>query len=181
MKLSRLHWGIIGVVTAALVIFAPSDKDSEIAKPAKQSSSRTTSSSETTNKQRSVEVGRVELERLTKNEAYSVDKKSVGDAFNVTSWYVPPPAPRVVAKPVVVVPSPPPAPVAPPLPFTYLGRYDDTVARTVILSKGERVYTVVVGDVIENNYRVEKFTLGMVHLTYLPLNIEQILRTGETL
>ncbi len=182
MKLSRLHWGIIGVVTAALVMFAPSEQDNEIAKPAKQSSSRVTSNTSAVSKQRVQEVGRVELERLAKNEAQTVDKKNVGDAFNVTSWYVPPPAPRVVAKPVVMVaPPPPPAPVAPPLPFAYLGRYGDTASRTVILSKGERVYTVGVGDVIENNYRVEKFTPGMVHLTYLPLNIEQTLRTGESL
>lgn len=180
MKLSRLHWGIIGAVTAALVIFAPSEKDNEIAKPAKQSS-RAASNANAVTKQKNQEVGRVELERLTKNEAQTVDKKNVGDAFNVTSWYVPPPAPRVVARPVVVTAPPPPAPVAPPLPFTYLGRYGDTASRTIILAKGERVYTVAVGDVIENTYRVEKFTPGMVHLTYLPMSQEQILRTGETL
>ncbi len=180
MKLSRLHWVIISVVTAALVVTAPSDNEGDIAKPAKQSSARSTSSLATESKQRASEAGRVELERLVGVEPQQADKKIVGDAFNVTSWFVPPPAPRVV-KPIDVVPPPPPAPVAPPLPFTYLGRYGDTATRTVILSKGERVYTVVVGDVIENNYRVEKFTLGMVHLTYLPLNIEQILRTGETL
>jgi hypothetical protein len=38
-----------------------------------------------------------------------------------------------------------------------------------------------VGDVIENTYRVEKSAMGMINLTYLPLNIEQSLRTGETL
>lgn len=176
MKLSRLHWASIVAVTAALVVMAPSDHEGDIAKPTKPSSSRSTS---LLTKQ-SAEVGRVELERLAKTELQPADKKTVGDAFNVTSWYVPPPAPRVVAKPVVVAP-PPPAPTAPSLPFTYLGRYGDTASRTIILSKGDRVYTVAVGDVIENNYRVEKFTPGMVHLTYLPLNIEQTLRTGETL
>jgi hypothetical protein len=72
-------------------------------------------------------------------------------------------------------------PTAPPLPFTYIGRYGDTASRTVVLAKGDRVYTVAVGEVIENTYRVEKFTLGTVNLTYLPLNIEQHLPTGEAL
>jgi hypothetical protein len=81
------------------------------------------------------------------------------------------------------VEAPPPVavPTAPPLPFTYLGRYGESAARTVILSKGDRVYTVAVGDVIENTYRVEKFSAGMVNLTYLPLSIEQHLPTGEAL
>jgi hypothetical protein len=135
----------------------------------------------TESKSRATEVGRVELERLTGLELQQTDKKRVGDAFNITSWYVPPPAPRMTAKPVVIAPPPPPAPTAPPLPFTYLGRYGDTETRTIILSKGDRVYTVAVGDVIENTYRIEKSAIGMVNLTYLPLNIEQSLRTGETL
>jgi hypothetical protein len=81
------------------------------------------------------------------------------------------------------VPTPPPVivPTAPQLPFTYLGRYGDSASRTVILSKGDRVYTVAVGEVIENTYRVEKLTTGMINLTYLPLNIEQHLSTGEAL
>ncbi|NOU01299.1 MAG: hypothetical protein HOO95_06980 [Gallionella sp.] len=184
MKLSRLHWAGIVAVTAALVVMAPSDKDADIAKvarPAKQSSMRASSPSATEKKSRTTEVGRVELERLAGLESQQIDKKRVGDAFNITSWYVPPPAPRMTVKPVVVAPPPPPVPTAPPLPFTYLGRYGDTETRTIILSKGDRVYTVAVGEVIENTYRVEKFTPGVVHLTYLPLNIEQLLRTGETL
>jgi hypothetical protein len=184
MKLSRLHWAGILAVTAALVILAPSDKDADIAnvaRPTKQSSPRASSPSTTENKSRTTEVGRVELERLAGLESQQIDKKRVGDAFNITSWYVPPPAPRMTAKSVVVAPPPPPAPTAPPLPFTYLGRYGDTETRTIILSKGDRVYTVAVGDVIENTYRVEKSAMGMVNLTYLPLNIEQSLRTGETL
>jgi hypothetical protein len=67
------------------------------------------------------------------------------------------------------------------LPFTYLGRYEDAPTRLTILVKGDRMYTVSEGDVIENTYRVERVAPGMVELTYLPLNIKQSLRTGETL
>jgi hypothetical protein len=51
----------------------------------------------------------------------------------------------------------------------------------VILLKGDKVYTVMPGEIIENTYRVEKLTKGTVNLTYLPLNILQSLRTGEAL
>jgi hypothetical protein len=62
-----------------------------------------------------------------------------------------------------------------------LGRYGDSDTRTVILTKGDKVYTVTVGDTIENTYRIEKYSPGVVKLTYLPLNIVQSLRTGEAL
>lgn len=183
MKLGRLHWAVIGLVTAALVVMAPSDNEVDVtklaqsAKPAKINSATRSS---TADKRRSQEVGRVELERFARPELQQQELRRVGDAFNATSWYVPPPPPRFVPPPPA---APPPiiVPTAPPLPFTYLGRYGDTASRTIILSKGERVYTVAVGDVIENTYRVEKLTAGMVNLTYLPLNIQQSLRTGEAL
>jgi hypothetical protein len=82
--------------------------------------------------------------------------------------YVPPPPPP-----------PPPAPTAPPLPFAFLGRYDDSSSLVIILTKGDRVYTVSVGDVIENTYKVEKLSAGVLTFTYLPLKIEQKLRIGE--
>lgn len=183
MKLGRLHWAVIGLVTVALVVMAPSDNEVDVAKvaqSAKQAKTNSVTHSSTADKRRSQEVGRVELERLARPESQQQELRRVGDAFNATSWYVPPPPPRFVPPPPA---APPPiiVPTAPPLPFTYLGRYGDTASRTIILSKGERVYTVTEGDVIENTYRVEKLTAGMVNLTYLPLNIQQSLRTGEAL
>jgi hypothetical protein len=115
------------------------------------------------------ETAHVELERLTRPQP----KNGIGNAFSVTSWYVPPPPPPPAP------PAPPPVPTAPPLPFTYLGRYEDAPTRLAILVKGERMYTVAEGDVIEETYRIERVTSGMVELTYLPLAIKQTLSTGE--
>lgn len=189
MKLGRLHWALIGIVTVALVIMAPSDNEEDAAKVARPEITRgarlspNNSAASDSGKQRSREtgqaVGRVELERLARLEKRQKEK-IVGDVFNATSWYVPPPPPRYV-KPPPPPPVPVPVPTAPPLPFTYLGRYGDSASRIIILSKGDRVYTVTEGDIIENTYRVEKLTAGMVNLTYLPLNIEQSLRTGDAL
>lgn len=120
---------------------------------------------------------RVEFERLARaepaGEQEPQDAQGTG-IFGVTSWYIPPPPPP--PRP----PPPPPLPTAPPLPFGYLGRYQESQALVIILVKGDRLYTVSPGEVIENTYRVEGVAGGRVELTYLPLNTKQTLDTGET-
>jgi hypothetical protein len=125
---------------------------------------------------------RVELERLARpepaqdaglQEARHETGEGGGGIFGVTSWYVPPPPPPPQPPP------PPPKPTAPPLPFSYLGRYQESQAMIIMLVKGDRIYTVSAGEVIENIYRVEGMVDGRVELTYLPLNIRQTIDTGE--
>jgi hypothetical protein len=185
MTLKKWHWIVILLVTAGLVVMAPSD-EGEVAKKGARSDKAVSKGSANTNsisaadRQSSGENGRVELELLSKIELQHKERGRVSDVFNQTSWYVaPPPPPKSLEPPPP--PPPPPAPVAPQLPFTYLGRYGDTNELTVILSKGDKVYTVKIGETIENTYRVDKFAPGIVNMTYLPLNIMQTLRTGESL
>lgn len=97
------------------------------------------------------------------------------NAFQSKSWYVPPPPPPPVVAPP---PPPPPAPVAPPLPFTYLGQYQDKDKPVIFLVRGDRVLTVSAGDIIEGTYRVEGIVGTSLGLTYLPLNIKQTLNIG---
>ena len=177
MNARVLQWGGIGVAALLIVVMAPSDNDAGDAKAG--SAGRPAVEQSSQGRQGTAEAGHVELYRLSKLEALRKEKKKVGDAFNTGIWDLPPPMP--VAKPVVLAPPPVVIPTAPPLPFTYLGRYGDAASRIVILSKGDRVYTVTTGEIIENTYRVESLTAGMVNLTYLPLNIEQHLPTGEAL
>jgi hypothetical protein len=118
---------------------------------------------------------RVELERLDQAAQQKTGKGKVGNAFGATSWYVPPPPPPPVK------PAPPPPPSAPPMPFAYLGLYEGAVGKVIMLVKGDHVYTVSVGDVIENTYRVDSVEQGIVELTYLPLNIKQSINTGNSL
>lgn len=120
---------------------------------------------------------RVELERLARpepgQEAVPQEEGEGSGIFGVTSWYVPPPPPPPQPPP------PPPKPTAPPLPFSYLGRYQESQAVIIMLVKGDRIYTVSAGEVIENTYRVEGLAGGRVELTYLPLDIRQTIDTGE--
>jgi len=117
---------------------------------------------------------RVEIERLNKPAPRKKAKEKVGNAFGATSWYVPPPPPPPV-KPV-----PPPPPSAPPMPFSFLGLYEEGAVMILMLLKGGHVYTVAVGDIVENTYRIDRIQNGVVEMTYLPLNIKQSINTGSS-
>ncbi len=100
------------------------------------------------------------------------------DLFAAHSWYVPPPPPPPAA---AVAPPPPPPPAAPPLPFQFLGKLADGERLLVFLQRGERVYTVSAGDVIDGTYRVERIAPTRMTIIYLPLNIAQTLSVGSSL
>jgi hypothetical protein len=101
------------------------------------------------------------------------------DLFASQSWYVAPPPPPPPPPPRAAGPAP--APSAPPLPFQYLGKLDDSERLRVFLLRGERIHTVSVGDVIDGTYRVERIDGGQMTLIYLPLNISQTLSVGSAL
>jgi hypothetical protein len=95
--------------------------------------------------------------------------EKVKDMFVAKSWYVPPPVSRVVAPPS-----------APPLPYVYVGKMlEEGSNSTVFLEKQNRVFLVREGDVIDSNYRVDAINAPVMTLTYLPLDIKQIVRIGE--
>lgn len=97
------------------------------------------------------------------------------DAFAAHSWYVaPPPAPPA---PVVWQPPPePPPPQAPPLPFKYLGRLEESPERTVwYLLQGERLIVKASGEAIDDSYRIDGAEAGRLRFTYLPLGQQQTL------
>lgn len=192
LQLSRrfISWAVPGIAFTAIVMAAvPGDEASTAiaARPAtRQPLDAAAASSSARKRLRLPEVAHVELERLARRQSQHVPKADAaaegndaeteaGNVFGATSWYVPPPPPPPPP------PAPPPVPTAPPMPFTYLGFYEDAPTRLVVLVRGERMYTVAEGDVIENTYRIEKVMPGKVELTYLPLNINQSLSTGEAL
>jgi hypothetical protein len=109
----------------------------------------------------------------------SEDAPAAPDLFAAKSWYVPPPPPP--APPPSPPPPPPPAPSAPPLPFKFIGKFDDATSLQAFLQRDEKVYTVGVGDVIENTYRVASINAGQMTLIYLPLNLPQTLAVGSLL
>lgn len=99
------------------------------------------------------------------------------DLFAAKSWQRPPPPPP--PPPAPTPPPPPPPPAAPPLPFRFLGRLDDEATVKVFLQRGEQVYAVAVGDVIDRQYRVERIDAAQLTLVYLPLQQRQSLLLGR--
>jgi len=104
-----------------------------------------------------------------------------GGLFSAHSWRVaPPPAPAPAWTPPPPVAAPPPA-VAPALPFEFIGKMDDERRLRVFLLRGEKIYTVTVGEVIDGTYRIERIADSEMVLTYLPLNVRQTLSVGGKL
>jgi hypothetical protein len=77
-------------------------------------------------------------------------------------------APRSMPSRVVVS-----DPVAPPLPYRFVGAIEDVNGSAVFLLDGSHVRMVRVGDLIGSNYRLDRINSGEVVLTYLPLNLSQ--------
>lgn len=97
------------------------------------------------------------------------NKTAAYDLFKVHSWLVVPPIKKV--KPV-----PPPPPVAPPAPFIYLGKLDNTPTGTqIFLMANNKLYTVVKGEKIDQQWRFDTEEGALLRLTYLPLSLQQTL------
>lgn len=108
----------------------------------------------------------------------SAEAAPIRDIFAAKSWA--PPPPKVVIAPPPP-PPPPPPPTAPPMPYKFMGKMDDATSLKAFLNRGDRVYVVSVGEILDNTYRVESIKSGQMTMTYLPLNIPQTLSVGSAL
>lgn len=104
---------------------------------------------------------------------------ATGALFASQSWYVPPPPPPAPPAATLVHSLTPPAPTAPPLPFSYMGTFTPDGATPVFfLMQGDRVYDVRIGETVGELYSVDGLSNGQLQLTYKPLNIKQQLAVG---
>ena len=69
--------------------------------------------------------------------------------------------------------------LAPPLPFTYLGKLIIDGEVVVFVSTPERNFAVRKGDLINGTYRIDRIAPPTLSLTYLPLNEKQTLEIGR--
>lgn len=92
--------------------------------------------------------------------------------FTGQNWNPPPPPPAAAAN------AAPSAPMAPPMPFTYIGKALADGVWEVYLSRGDKTYSVHNQTVIDGAYRVEKIAPPLMSLTYLPLNQQQQMNIG---
>ncbi len=88
------------------------------------------------------------------------------DLFPAHSWQpLPPPPPE----------PPPPPPTVPPLPFQYLGRWQDGAGEVYFLAQGQQVHTLKRGDSV-GPWRLDETSSGQLVFTYVPMNERHILR-----
>ncbi len=113
---------------------------------------------------RETELG---TEEEREKEGEKEGKKEIIDPFRNKSWYVAPP------------PLPPPKPVAPPLPFQYLGKLSEDGQIRVFLNHQGRYLIATTGDVIDGIYRVEEIADSRMTLLYQPLKEKQVLMIGN--
>lgn len=83
-----------------------------------------------------------------------------------------PPAPQVAA-------AEPPKPVAPPLPFRYMGRLTENGKTEVFVMRGEDIISVAAGRNIDAQYRVDAVSENTIRITYLPLKTRQTLEIAQ--
>ncbi|MFL6563972.1 MAG: hypothetical protein ACJ8G5_03490, partial [Burkholderiales bacterium] len=104
-----------------------------------------------------------------------------GDAFAAHSWQPPPsPPPVKTIAPEPELADPPPAPVAPPLPFTFLGAFEATGGKRVLyIVEGDKVHAVSEGESVNELYQVEAVGADEMVFTYLPLKLKQTLSLGN--
>ncbi len=121
------------------------------------------------------------LNELDPNQIYRPTlERRAPDVFSAVE---PPPPPRPVPLPFPkVVAKPPPAPVVPaasppsppPMPFRFIGRYEDAGTRRVFLATTTEAFTVAEGDVLQGMWRVIAIASDRVELLYLPLDAKQM-------
>ncbi|MFL6571430.1 MAG: hypothetical protein ACJ8G4_06740 [Burkholderiales bacterium] len=164
-----LRGGLIAAVTASLGLFAAGGDPPAalVAGPAAPPAQRPAAKSESV---------RIELLRR------DVQTRPEGDAFAAHSWQPPPPPPP---RPKLIAPEPdlgdpPPAPAAPPLPFTFLGAFEATGGKRVLyIVEGDKVHAVSEGESVNELYQVEAVGADEMVFMYLPLKLKQTLSLGN--
>ena len=87
----------------------------------------------------------------------------------------PPPSVAAVARSAQPQP-----PAAPPLPYVYMGKSISQGKTRVFLTRDEKPYVAHLGDILDDQYRIDAINPPVLEFTYLPLAQKQILHIGAT-
>lgn len=101
-----------------------------------------------------------------------------GDLFGSN---VPPVRKQPAKSKSVAESAPPPAPVAPPMPYRVAGQVIHDGPPRVVLARDDRIFFVREGDTLDGGYRVESIKPDFVTLVYTPLEERQQLPVASAL
>lgn len=106
------------------------------------------------------------LALLDRESLIGPDEGDGDEVFLPQSWIPPPPPPQQMAAS---------APVAPPVPFRYVGKQFSDGQWQVFLALGSSTLVAKEGDTLADNYQVKRITPPTLELVYLPLKQVQSL------
>jgi len=181
MKPRHLLMGAALALAAGLAAFGDKTPNEAVAEaverpgaqPARAATPQRASSTSATPQRASASAAAPAILRLQPRAELIGDIGSAeGELFGSQDWTPPPPPPTQQQS------GPPPQPVAPPLPFTFIGKSLEEGKWEVFLASGERTHIATEGGVIDGAWRVERIAPPMMTLTYLPLNQVQQLNIG---
>jgi hypothetical protein len=89
------------------------------------------------------------------------------DLFPRQDWRPPPPPPEKLL--------PPPPPPVPPVPYTYVGRWQEGDTEVLFLSQGQQVLNLRKGETA-GPWRLDEIRPNQLTFTYLPMDKPQTLR-----
>lgn len=170
MSLKLPNSRLLGLLGAALlaVYFTPnSDDDIVVPRKASHHTSLLAKPTQSTDA--------VEVLTLRNRDVYANEEIASG-LFSIAKWRI---ATQPSAKISAQMPAQPSVPLAPPMPFRFLGRYADEGKEAIFLQSNERSIVVRVGDTIDEQYKIESLDDGILTLRYLPLNQVQTLDVGS--
>lgn len=144
--------------TIIAAIFAPSEQ--ETVQPVQTQKVLLVSQTSSTNIKVSSEASRL----MPKSRNSLTDEP--GDLFYVNK---PPPAKALKLE----------LPVAPPLPYLYMGKMIENGVLTIFLTRDNKPYVAHSGDILDNEYRINAIHPPLMEFTYLPLKQNQALNIGE--
>lgn len=108
-----------------------------------------------------------------RKQTLAADDDQHVDLFKAHAWYVPPPPPKPTIQPENL---PPPKPVAPPLPYTYMGKLEDGPQGSLIfLVLREKVVQAKLGQTLDRVWKLEREDANALYFTYLPLSMPKTL------
>ena len=170
------------IATVALTVWTSMQPESEnniddlvspIAKPVQNTNNQTRNIANNTSVIASTETVNQSTAWQVRNREMLTEKPI--DLFPVHSWAVVVPVAK--DKPV-----PPPPPVAPPTPFTYMGKMEDGPKGTLIfLMANNKVYSVSKGENVDAFWRLDGEDANQLMFTFLPLNLPQTLSKTQAL
>jgi hypothetical protein len=170
MKPRHLGLGVALLVAAGVAVFGDKTPDSGVAEAVQRGAAPARPAAPAVAKG-GAEPAIVAL----KPRAQLIGDSAAGDGANLflSQDWTPPPPPQPLVQPAAAAP-----PVAPPLPFTYLGKAVGEGAWEVFLARSGQTYVVRNKMVIDGVYRVDAIAPPVMTLTYLPLNQVQQLNIG---